>query len=52
MPTNNSPDFYQQVEEFILRSISEDTLGDRALNNEIGIFLLSLLAGHKNDAAN
>ena len=49
MNQSKSPDFYDQVEDFILRHISEDTCGDANLNNEIGIFLISLLLAYKKE---
>jgi len=49
MTSKTSPDFYLQVEDFILRSISENTHGDSELNNEIGIFLFSLLLAFKKE---
>ena len=49
MSNQQSPDFYLQVEDFILRSISENTHGDNELNNEIGIFLFSLLLAFKKE---
>ncbi|NOI65987.1 hypothetical protein [Vibrio sp. 99-8-1] len=51
MSTSNQvqyqPDFYLQVEDFIIGSVSTDTTGDHALNNEIGMFLLMLVHHHK-----
>lgn len=41
------PDFYLQVEDFIIGSVSTDTTNDSALNNEIGMFLLMLVHHHK-----
>lgn len=45
--TQPDPDFYLQVEDFIISAASVDINGDPALNNEIGMFLLSLLYQHK-----
>ncbi|WP_317919069.1 hypothetical protein [Vibrio sp. MACH09] len=40
-------DFHLQVEDFIISAVAADITGDHALNNEIGMFLLSLLCYHK-----
>lgn len=45
--TSPQPDFYLQVEDFIIGSVSMDTTGDHVLNNEIGMFLFMLLCEHK-----
>lgn len=47
MSTQPHPDFYLQVEDFIIGSVSTDTTNDSALNNEIGMFLLMLVHHHK-----
>ncbi|WED25519.1 hypothetical protein L3V77_10615 [Vibrio sp. DW001] len=46
-----SPDFYHQVEAFIINSVAADISEERELNNEIGLFLLTLLHCHKEKEA-
>ena len=41
------PDFYLQVEDFILNTIGCDMDKDQPLNNEIRLFLLTLLNHHR-----
>jgi len=41
------PDFYLQVEDFILNTIGSDMDKDQELNNEVRLFLLTLLNHHK-----
>lgn len=43
---NSQPDFYLQVEDFILNACIEVTNND-ALSNEIRLFLLTLLNHYK-----
>ena len=48
MSTTPSPThFYHQVESFVIDAVAADISGDKALNNEIGMFLLMLLHCHK-----
>ncbi len=47
MTHQNHPDFYQQVEDFILCAVADNATGDHATNTEIALFLLILLSSYK-----
>jgi len=47
MTTQKQPDFYLQVEDFILNTIASDMDKNPELNNEVRLFLLTLLNHHK-----
>ena len=47
MTEKTTTDFYQQVEDFILNTIDCDMDTNKALNNEIRLFLLTLINHHK-----
>ncbi|WCE31900.1 hypothetical protein [Vibrio sp. SCSIO 43137] len=47
MTEQTNTDFYQQVEDFILNTIDCDMDTNKALNNEIRLFLLTLINHHK-----
>lgn len=51
---NTSPplNFYHQVESFVIDAVAADISGDKALDNEIGMFLLMLLHCHKTKEEN
>ncbi|GLO62205.1 hypothetical protein MACH09_27130 [Vibrio sp. MACH09] len=42
-------DFYQQVEDFILCAVADNSTEDHANNTEVALFLLSLLSSHKRE---
>lgn len=40
-------ELHQKAEEFVLCALADDTCGNCDQNNEVGLFLLSLILGHK-----
>lgn len=49
MPNIDSPDFYQQVEDFILCAVADNSTEDHASNTEVALFLLTLLSSYKKE---
>lgn len=49
MSHQSHPDFYQQVEDFVLCAVADSASSDYASNTEIGLFLLSLLSRYKKE---
>ena len=47
MNNEESPDIYLHAEDFILNTIGSDMDKDPELNNEVRLFLLTLLNQHK-----
>ncbi|NOI68021.1 hypothetical protein [Vibrio sp. 99-8-1] len=45
----NNPDFYQQVEDFILCAVADNSTENHATNTEIALFLLTLLSSYKKE---
>jgi len=40
-------ELHQKAESFVLCALADDTCGDQEQNNDVGLFLLSLILGHK-----
>ncbi|QSV13259.1 MULTISPECIES: hypothetical protein [Vibrionaceae] len=40
-------ELHQKAEEFVLCALADDTCGGGAQSNEVGLFLLQLILGHK-----
>ncbi|GLO60739.1 hypothetical protein MACH09_12470 [Vibrio sp. MACH09] len=49
MTHQTHPDFYQQVEDFILCAVADNSTEDHATNTEIALFLLTLLSSYKKE---
>lgn len=52
MTSQTQPDFYQQVEDFILCAVADNSTEDHATNTEIALFLLTLLSSYKKEQLN
>ncbi|GLO61939.1 hypothetical protein MACH09_24470 [Vibrio sp. MACH09] len=52
MTHQTQPDFYQQVEDFILCAVADNSTEDHATNTEIALFLLTLLSSYKKEQLN
>ncbi|GLO61942.1 hypothetical protein MACH09_24500 [Vibrio sp. MACH09] len=49
MTHQTHPDFYQQVEDFILCAVADNSTEDHATNTEVALFLLTLLSSYKKE---